>query len=180
MRKPSHGTVVAYVALFFALSGTAAAATGHAVILGRSNSADLPTAISNVDSGTGPALKLHTATSAIPNLTVSNTAKITRLNADLLDGLSSASFARHVHVTLMQNAPVQAPNGHWFWLCPADAQFVGDFDNATGTVIVYRNVSWPSNPPAGYRVGINYPGADSGQTGTTPPGDSVVTLCLTS
>src|SRR5437879_2553779 len=57
--RPSHGTVVAYVALFVALGGTAVAATGGNFILGKSNSASTPTALS---SGAANALKVTNTT----------------------------------------------------------------------------------------------------------------------
>jgi hypothetical protein len=53
--RPSHGTVVAYVALFIALGGTAVAATGGKFILGQSNSANQPTSLT---SGAPSALKV--------------------------------------------------------------------------------------------------------------------------
>ena len=37
--RPAHATVVAYVALFVAMSGTAVAATGGSFVLGRANTA---------------------------------------------------------------------------------------------------------------------------------------------
>ena len=37
MKRPQHSTVVAYLALFVALGGTASAATGGTFLLGRSN-----------------------------------------------------------------------------------------------------------------------------------------------
>jgi hypothetical protein len=53
--RPSHGTLVAYVALFIALGGTTYAATGGNFILGKSNSASTATQLS---SGAGNALKV--------------------------------------------------------------------------------------------------------------------------
>jgi len=53
--RPSHGTVVAYLALFVALGGTAYAATGGSFILGQPNSASTATQLS---SGARNALKV--------------------------------------------------------------------------------------------------------------------------
>jgi hypothetical protein len=53
--RPSHATVVAYLALFLALGGTTYAATGGNFILGKSNLASTPTVLS---SGAGQALKV--------------------------------------------------------------------------------------------------------------------------
>ena len=48
MRRPSHATVVAYVALFVALGGTAAAATGGVFVLGRANYESTPASLSTL------------------------------------------------------------------------------------------------------------------------------------
>jgi hypothetical protein len=89
--RPSHATVVAYVALFFAMSGTAYAATGGTFLLGKSNSATTTTSLTN---SAGTALKL-TSKSGYPPLSVgTNKLLVPYLNSDLLDGLSSASFLR--------------------------------------------------------------------------------------
>jgi len=53
--RPSHGTVVAYLALFVALGGTTYAATGGNFILGQPNTASTATQLS---SGAASALKL--------------------------------------------------------------------------------------------------------------------------
>lgn len=102
--RPSHGTVVAYVALFFAMSGTAVAATGGTFILGKSNAASTVSTLSN---STGTALSV-TAPADKPALAVSNTVRVPRLNADLLDGVSSASFQRRVAATCPAHQAVRA------------------------------------------------------------------------
>ena len=56
--RPSHGTVVAYVALFVALGGTAVAANGGNFILGQSNSAGNPTQLSSPTTNAAGALKV--------------------------------------------------------------------------------------------------------------------------
>ena len=43
--RPSHGTVVAYLALFVALGGTTYAATGGNFILGKANTASTQTSL---------------------------------------------------------------------------------------------------------------------------------------
>jgi hypothetical protein len=92
MRLPRHATVVAYLALFVALGGTAYAATGGNFVLGRSNQADKTSSLKNT--GAGAALKLSTVDSSTPPLAVSNGTKVTHLNADEVDGLSSGAFQR--------------------------------------------------------------------------------------
>jgi hypothetical protein len=47
LHRPSHATVVAYLALFVAMSGTAAAATGNVFILGQDNRADHASVLAN-------------------------------------------------------------------------------------------------------------------------------------
>jgi hypothetical protein len=87
-KKPRHATLVAYLALFVAMGGSAYAATGGNFILGHSNSADQPTGLKNT--GAGAALKLGNVSG--PAFTVPNHAKIHDLNADRLDGLDSSQL----------------------------------------------------------------------------------------
>jgi hypothetical protein len=102
----SYANVVATLSLFLVLSGGAAiAATGGNFILGKPNSASSTTSLSaatngkalqvtNMGTGTAAtALGLNTA-SGHPPLTVSSGARVTNLNADKLDGLSSAAFVK--------------------------------------------------------------------------------------
>jgi hypothetical protein len=88
MRKPRHGTVVAYVALAVATCGTAGAATGGNFILGKSNSAGTVTTLSN---GNGTALALKSK-SGTPSLAVNSQSKVANLNVDRLDGLDSTAL----------------------------------------------------------------------------------------
>lgn len=90
IKHPSHATVVAYIALFFAMSGTAVAATGSTFITGRSNSASSTTSLSNAG---GTPLSL-VARSGYAPLAVNSTTRVGRLNADLLDGLDSSTLQR--------------------------------------------------------------------------------------
>ncbi|MEU0815205.1 hypothetical protein [Streptomyces mirabilis] len=90
IHRPRHATIVAYLALFVAGTGTAAAATGGTFVLGRSNAATTVTSLSNSN---GTALSLSSKTGT-PPLAVSSSTKVTRLNSDSLDGLDSSSFQR--------------------------------------------------------------------------------------
>lgn len=92
IKAPSHGTVIAYLALFMAMSGTAAAATGGTFILGRGNAASTQTSLTN--SGSSPVLALSTRTGQVPLAVSAGAGKATNLNADKLDGLDSTAFAR--------------------------------------------------------------------------------------
>jgi hypothetical protein len=87
--RPTHGTVVAYLALVIALSGTAYAATGGSFLLGKANKADHTTALHNT--GSGPALALD-ADAGAPLSVGSNMTRVKNLDADLLDGISSGQF----------------------------------------------------------------------------------------
>ncbi len=62
--RPSHGTVVAYVALFVALGGTAVAANGGNFILGQSNSAGNPTQLTSPTTNSAGALKVTSTASS--------------------------------------------------------------------------------------------------------------------
>jgi len=70
-------------------SGTAYAATGGKFILGHANTATKVTKLTNHH---GTALSL-TSRSGTPSLKVSSSSKVTRLNADRLDGRDSTAFA---------------------------------------------------------------------------------------
>jgi hypothetical protein len=90
MRLPKHSTVAAYLALFFALGGTAYAATGGTLILGHTNQANATTTVQNT--GSGPAVKFSTANSSTAPFSVGNTTKVVNLNADQVDGMSASKF----------------------------------------------------------------------------------------
>jgi hypothetical protein len=86
---------VAYLALFVAATGTATAATGGSFLLGKSNTANHASALSNT--GSGPALQLKTHKATTPPFSVSgNSTKVSGLNADKLDGLTSAQLQRKI------------------------------------------------------------------------------------
>jgi hypothetical protein len=87
-RRLPAATVISLLALFFALGGTAIAATGGTFILGKSNTATRVTSLSNTK---GTALKLSSTASTAP-LTVSNSVRIPDLNASELDGHHSSAF----------------------------------------------------------------------------------------
>lgn len=88
----THATVVAYLALFVALSGAAVAATGGNFRLGMFNRAGETTVL---QSKTGSALSLRSEP-GVPPLRVNGGAKVMRLNADQLDSLDSSQLQRRV------------------------------------------------------------------------------------
>ncbi len=88
----THATVVAYLALFVALSGTAVAATGGTFRLGMFNSAGETTVLK---SNAGAPLALRSEP-GIPPLRVNGEAKVTGRNADKLDSLDSSDLQHRV------------------------------------------------------------------------------------
>jgi hypothetical protein len=96
MHIPRLGTPVAIIAVGLAVvsaTGVAGAATGGSFLLGKSNSANQGTVLTNT--GTGPALTLHARNNTTAPLSVGkNHTKVPNLDSDYLDGLSSSSFAR--------------------------------------------------------------------------------------
>lgn len=93
MPRPRHSTLVAYAALFFALGGTAVAATGGSFILGHANKAGQPTALKNT--GYGPALQLANGHAGSAPFTVGGNKHIVPgLNANYLGGHPASDFVR--------------------------------------------------------------------------------------
>jgi hypothetical protein len=93
MPRPRHGTLVAYAALFFAMSGTALAATGGSLILGHTNKASQPTVLKNI--GFGPALQLANGHGNTAPFTINGNKHIVPgLNANYLGGHPASDFAR--------------------------------------------------------------------------------------
>jgi len=88
MRRPSPATAISIIALVFAMSGTAVAATGGTFILGKSNTA---TNVTRLDNSKGTALSLS-AKSTSPPLTVSNSVQVPKLNASELGGTPASGF----------------------------------------------------------------------------------------
>ncbi len=81
---------IALFSLAVALTAVASAATGGNFLLGKSNAANKPTILAN--SGTGAALDLRPKAGQ-PALKTNSSKLIPNLNADMVDGKSSSSFA---------------------------------------------------------------------------------------
>jgi hypothetical protein len=91
VRSPTLASFTAGALCMLVLgSGTAVAATGGKFILGHANSAAATSTLTNTK---GTALSLKAPGTKAP-LAVSNATKVTNLNADRVDGLSSESLAR--------------------------------------------------------------------------------------
>ena len=103
MRMPSPAMIVALLGVFLGLGGVGVAATGGNFILGQPNSADKTTALSSgvttgptlelTNGGNRPAARFNTAGGVQPFI-VTNPTKVSNLNVDRLDGLSSESFTQ--------------------------------------------------------------------------------------
>ena len=100
-RRPSAAFLVALLALVVALGDATYAAGGPSLLLGHANKAHKTTKLTS--KGNGPALSLKSKKgpaaafrggSGQPPFTVAGSDKVPGLNADLLDGLDSSSFAR--------------------------------------------------------------------------------------
>lgn len=81
---------IGVIALLMVSGALASAATGGNFLLGKSNTADKPTVLTN--SATGATLDLR-AKAGQPALKVNSNKLVSKLNADLLDGKSSSAFA---------------------------------------------------------------------------------------
>jgi hypothetical protein len=88
LRRPSAALVISLIALFFAMGGTAVAATGGNFILGNANTA---TSVSSLTNTKGTALKLSSTRTA-PPLTVSNSVQVPNLNASKLGGTLASGY----------------------------------------------------------------------------------------
>lgn len=86
-------TVSAAALLVVGLDYTTYAVTGDSLLLGRTNQAGSRTTI--VRHGGGAALSLESSGQQRPSLRVSSSARVPRLNADLLDGRHAADLATH-------------------------------------------------------------------------------------
>jgi hypothetical protein len=160
-RRPSHPTVVAYLALFVALGGTTYAATGGNFILGQSNTAGSTTALSS--GTTGPALKVTstnngTGATALglnvatghPPFTVNSGTKVAKLNADKLDGKDATNWKVTNVIAAAGPLPVQ-----------------GTFTSSGGPFLIMASGSGyrtPSNADIG-RIGMRMK-IDGGSAGT--------------
>jgi hypothetical protein len=130
IKRPSPSIIIPFLALVLALGGAGYSATGGNFILGNSNVASTQTVLTAHING--PALRLENLGSPVnatalsllvrnghPPFTVSNAVKVTNLNADLLDGLTSTAF-------------VQAAVGGWHFVGdPSEPAFQSGWDETT-------------------------------------------------
>src|SRR6266550_1643566 len=91
--RPRHGTVVAYVALFVAVGGTAVATVTNVKADGTQNAVANPLlSFQNLTTAAGAtALALNVASGHAP-FTTNSATKVANLNADRLDGIDSTGL----------------------------------------------------------------------------------------
>jgi hypothetical protein len=171
---------VAYLALFVAATGTATAATGGSFLLGKSNAANHATALTNT--GSGPALQLKTHKATTPPLSVGgNSTKVAGLNADKLDGFTSAQFQRKVSLVdtctadgsinfVHSNGTVRCGPRVYEAVIGSDASFIRGSAGTTSalynTSAYYYKVLFPADVTScTYVAGLGTTGAGSASPG---------------
>lgn len=180
MRRPSHATVVAYLALFVAVSGAggaAYAATGGTFVLGKSNYAGAATTLNRTT--TGPALSLKVQPSSAP-MAVNSTKKVTNLNADRLDGLDSSQFQRALpdRLTFTDLVPATNWSGNCFAGVPGvamDAQGVvrlrGDMCATAGASTLMTTLPTAYRPSEVLYIVVDQCDATTGRVVIFPSGE---------
>jgi hypothetical protein len=114
-RRPSAALVVSMLALFAALSGWGYAATSN-FVLGKTNRAKKTTGIASsakhapalaVTNTGGGAAGSFTVKAGVTPFTVSSSAKVVKLDADLLDGIDSSALQRRVEGTCAAGSAIR-------------------------------------------------------------------------
>jgi hypothetical protein len=100
----------AAVILVLAANTVSIAATGQALLLGKSNSANANTSITRTTSGS--VLKLKSALSSNSPLTVNGKGKVTNLNADQVDGLSGSALQNRI---IRYRIPASSGSNAYTW-----------------------------------------------------------------
>jgi hypothetical protein len=131
MRLRSPALFALGAATTLLVGGSAAyAVNGGSLLIGRSNSATLPTSLSNPN---GTALALSSKAGTAP-LKVNDTTKVAHLNADLLDGLDSTALALKAGRTGIVVGSVDDADGFVNTArCPSGTMATGGGGYASGT-----------------------------------------------
>jgi hypothetical protein len=111
-RSSVVATVSAAALLVVGFDYTTYAVTGDSLLLGRANQADGVTTLTR--HGSGVALSLESSGHRAPSLRVSSSARVPRLNADLLDGRHAAQLSTRA-VSYRAGARGDVVNGAGFW-----------------------------------------------------------------
>lgn len=98
-------TVIGAVTVLVLAGNTVAlAATGHALVLGKKNTANKITTLTRTTAG--PALRVKTASAGNAPFVVNGTGKVVNLNADSLDGQDASAFEPRVGAFQWHNLPL--------------------------------------------------------------------------
>ncbi len=124
MRRPSPSIVISLIALVFATSGTAYAATGGTFILGRANTANNVSSLANKH---GTALSLSSARGK-PPLTVNSSVEVPRLNASRLGGVPASGFITGTGHASSRQATITG-NGVPVLVSGSDSTLFGECDD---------------------------------------------------
>jgi hypothetical protein len=108
-------TVSAAALLVVGFDYTTYAVTGDSLLLGRTNHTDSVTTLAR--HGSGVVLSLESSGHKAPSLRVSSSARVPRLNADLLDGRHAAQLSTRA-VSYRAGARGDVVNGSGFWRVP--------------------------------------------------------------
>lgn len=111
-RSALVATVSASALLVLGFDYTTYAVTGDSLLIGRANHADGATLLAR--HGRGPALSLKSWGHQAPSLRVSSSARVPRLNADLLDGKHASALATRA-VSYRAGTRGDVVNGSGFW-----------------------------------------------------------------
>jgi hypothetical protein len=177
--RPSHATVVAYLALVVAVGGgTAFAATGGSFVIGKANQEATTTSLTRTTAGAP--LSLVAKAGSAP-LAVSSTVKVAKLNADLLDGKDSTAFQPKItYLTFTPLTPIAGWMGNCFTGNPGIAisadgvvHFRGDVCAVTSPAPnnVIFNIPAKFRPTQVEYVPVDECGSTTGRLRVYPNGD---------
>jgi len=133
MRRPSHATVVAYLALFVALGGTAAAATGGTFVLGRANYESGGASLSTLS---GSPLTLNAPTGKAP-FAVNQRVQVNNLNAQYVGGRTASQLGVRQMLSFDASNHAAVTGANWQYVSSAPSLTFTDKKTAalvTGTV----------------------------------------------
>jgi hypothetical protein len=178
----------AAVVLALGANTVAVAATGHALILGKTNKARLVTTIKR--STGGPVLSLRAKRPTAAPLATNATGKVANLNADRLDGLDSSDLLTSTYtwtkgvVDPTDQVDVTLPLRPGLYVLGYDAYLVaGGTDDGTAGCVVLRNRSGETTYYAETREPtrtFSTPALSGSSVIEVAPGDDVSLTCFAS
>jgi hypothetical protein len=154
-------TVIGAVTVLVLAGNTVAlAATGHGLLLGKSNSEKKVTSLSRTTSGA--VLNLHNSNSAGVPLTVNGKGRVTNLNADTVDGKDSSVLGTRALVWTYTGSSGGSTNGWSFFLngIPVGTYQIS-YEVYLGSPSTPQNTNYVCNLSIGSIAGIPRKGAES-------------------